>query len=345
MLINVITNGLLLTPGGRRSAEAVRPERHQDHARRRPRHAQPHAAAARRPGHLRPDRPQHPAGRRHSAASRSAATSTMDDRRQLPGAARLPPGAGLRRHSCRRWRSSRSSATPRAAGAGRRTRPARRSKFIALTPVSEGKPLGGTCMTSAGAAAASTSACDCCHFVDDQMAFLRDETQEARLPDHRRRPHGAVRDPPPPRPHHRPGRRRSTPARASRATPRSRSATSTAGRSRRGRTRPREFERAGRVEGVRRLRLHSGLRRRLHGRRAHRARRHGRTQLSQGGLEAGLVSLARQAAASAPQPSTSYVTTTRHRTVQEDSMKNEKKQDKKGTLRPWLFDAVVEDLR
>ncbi len=31
--------------------------------------------------------------------------------------------------------------------------------------------------------------------------------------------------------------------------------------------------------------------------------------------------------------------------VQEDHMKNEKKQDKKGTLRPWLVDVVVDNLR
>ena len=65
--INIITNGLLLTPGDRRSAERLRPERHQDHARRRSRHAQPDAAAARRPGHLRQDRPQRPAGRAQDA--------------------------------------------------------------------------------------------------------------------------------------------------------------------------------------------------------------------------------------------------------------------------------------
>jgi uncharacterized protein len=37
------------------------------------------------------------------------------------------------------------------------------------------KPLGGTCMTSAGAGTAST--CDSCHSLDDQMTFLRDETR------------------------------------------------------------------------------------------------------------------------------------------------------------------------
>ena len=58
------------------------------------------------------------------------------------------------------------------AGPDRTTAGAR--KFIGLTPVSEGKPLGGTCMTSAGTGAAS--ACDSCHFLDDQMSVLREET-------------------------------------------------------------------------------------------------------------------------------------------------------------------------
>jgi uncharacterized protein len=54
------------------------------------------------------------------------------------------------------------------AGAGR--------KFIGLTPVSDGKPLGGTCMTSAGSST-SSGPCDSCHFMDDQMSFLREETK------------------------------------------------------------------------------------------------------------------------------------------------------------------------
>jgi uncharacterized protein len=52
-----------------------------------------------------------------------------------------------------------------------------RTKFIGLTPVSDGKPLGGTCMTSAGAGAAA-GGCDTCHFAADQMSFLRDETKK-----------------------------------------------------------------------------------------------------------------------------------------------------------------------
>ena len=52
-----------------------------------------------------------------------------------------------------------------------------RTKFIGLTPVADGKPLNGTCMTSAGSGTAA-GACDSCHFLDDQMSFLRDETKK-----------------------------------------------------------------------------------------------------------------------------------------------------------------------
>jgi uncharacterized protein len=49
--------------------------------------------------------------------------------------------------------------------------------MIPLTAVgSNGKPLNGTCMTSAGAG--SSSPCDSCHFVDEKMAFLRDESRK-----------------------------------------------------------------------------------------------------------------------------------------------------------------------
>ena len=69
---------------GRRPDGAVRLERRQDHARRRPRHAQPDAAAARRPGHVRQDHQEHPAGRGANAASRSAATSTRSRSTPIP---------------------------------------------------------------------------------------------------------------------------------------------------------------------------------------------------------------------------------------------------------------------
>ena len=48
--------------------------------------------------------------------------------------------------------------------------------MLTLTPVGEnGKPLNGTCMTSAGSGGGSV--CDTCHFVDEKMSFLREETK------------------------------------------------------------------------------------------------------------------------------------------------------------------------
>jgi uncharacterized protein len=56
----------------------------------------------------------------------------------------------------------------------REPQPQQPKGFIPLTAIgSEGKPLNGACMTSAGG---GTSACDSCHFLDTQMAYLREET-------------------------------------------------------------------------------------------------------------------------------------------------------------------------
>ena len=56
-----------------------------------------------------------------------------------------------------------------------------KNKFLALTPVNESsKPLNGTCMTSTGGG--TSSACDTCHFVDEKMAFLREETMKRGFP-------------------------------------------------------------------------------------------------------------------------------------------------------------------
>ena len=53
--------------------------------------------------------------------------------------------------------------------------------MLPLTPVnSEGTPLGGTCMTSAGAGSGST--CDSCNFAADSMSFLRAETKRRGFP-------------------------------------------------------------------------------------------------------------------------------------------------------------------
>jgi uncharacterized protein len=53
--------------------------------------------------------------------------------------------------------------------------PAPGNKFIALTAVGDTKPLNGTCMTSAGG---GTSICDTCNFIDEKMSFLREETMK-----------------------------------------------------------------------------------------------------------------------------------------------------------------------
>jgi len=53
-------------------------------------------------------------------------------------------------------------------------------KFIGLAPVDAGtKPLNGTCMTSAGKGTSVGSGCDTCHFADEKMAMLRGLTRGA----------------------------------------------------------------------------------------------------------------------------------------------------------------------
>jgi len=58
--------------------------------------------------------------------------------------------------------------------------PATPKGLIPLTAIgADGQPIGATCMTSVGA---STGVCDSCHFVDEKMAFLRDETRKRGFP-------------------------------------------------------------------------------------------------------------------------------------------------------------------
>jgi uncharacterized protein len=63
-------------------------------------------------------------------------------------------------------------------------RPSRINGIIPLTAVAaDGAPLGGTCMTIAGAGGVNaTSPCDSCHFVDETMGFLREETKKRGFP-------------------------------------------------------------------------------------------------------------------------------------------------------------------
>ena len=58
----------------------------------------------------------------------------------------------------------------------REPKPQQPKGLIPLTVVgTEGKPLNGTCMTSAGT---GTSACSNCNFLDEKMVFLREETKK-----------------------------------------------------------------------------------------------------------------------------------------------------------------------
>ena len=65
---------------------------------------------------------------------------------------------------------------PSAPGASPAPRTADGRALIPVTAVEDGQTaLNGSCLSAAGAS--SGSACDACHFVDDQMAFLREETR------------------------------------------------------------------------------------------------------------------------------------------------------------------------
>ena len=211
-----------------------------------------------------------------------------------PGAARLPARAGVRRQHRRRSTSSRSS------GRGSREAP---KGIIPLTVVGgNGKPLGGTCMTSAGAGSgrASSSAVRLVPLRRREDGVPARGDPEARLPDRRRRAHGPVRDPPPARLHASVPTARSTPAPDSRARPRSRLVTSRAGTRRWRQAAAERFERLTAAQGrVRRLFVHPGLRRRLLGRRAHRSSvTCMRPSCHKGAMESALVSLAQRTAAS-----------------------------------------------
>jgi uncharacterized protein len=63
-----------------------------------------------------------------------------------------------------------------------RTEPVSAKGIIPLTPVGAKATLNGTCMTSVGSGAGQ--ACDSCHTMDDQMTFIREETQRHGFPTH-----------------------------------------------------------------------------------------------------------------------------------------------------------------
>jgi uncharacterized protein len=61
-----------------------------------------------------------------------------------------------------------------------RTEPTPSKGIIPLTPVGAKESLKGTCMTSVGSGAGK--ACDSCNTMDDQMTFIREETQRHGFP-------------------------------------------------------------------------------------------------------------------------------------------------------------------
>ena len=284
-------------PGDRRSAERLRPERHQDHARRRSRHAQPDAAAARRPGHLRPDRRQHPAGRAQTRIA-IGGNFDMETARQLSGAARLPSeqefADKLSKVAFKPIIREQKPAAP-ARASSRSPRSARRQAARRRVHDVGGR---GRAAASATAATSSTTRWRSCARKRRSAASRPSTacTWARANPPRTRTPSARTA--------------RSTPARASPAMPRSRSATSTAA----GATcaaRGLAIRGAVGVAGVPRLLLHSHLRRRLHGRRVQRARQHRQAQLPQDG-HPGRPRVARAAGCRRAHcnGSTSYVTTT-----------------------------------
>ena len=61
----------------------------------------------------------------------------------------------------------------------REPKPEQRKGLIPLTLVGAGtKPLNGTCMTSAGSGTSGSSVCDTCNFLDEKMSYLREETKK-----------------------------------------------------------------------------------------------------------------------------------------------------------------------
>ena len=65
--------------------------------------------------------------------------------------------------------------------------PAKSSRINGIIPLTavaaDGAPLGGACMTIAGAGGVKASSpCDSCHFVDETMGFLREETKKRGFP-------------------------------------------------------------------------------------------------------------------------------------------------------------------
>ena len=186
-LVNIITNGLLLTPEvvarlkpfGLNGVKITLDGDQATHDR--------HASAARRPGHVRPIIANiradcRPVPHRHRRQLRRATASRATRRCSTSWRAGLRAGASAR--------SSSNQSSRRLAGAA-----AGPKGLIPLTlGGADGKPLGGACMTAAGSARhARRAGRERLRLVplrrrEDVVPARRDA--QARLPDARRRAHG-----------------------------------------------------------------------------------------------------------------------------------------------------------
>jgi len=173
MLVNVITNGLLLTPDvvdrlapcGLNGVKITLDGDRETHDRMRPL----------RGGQGTFDRIVHNirqvAGRCRIAIGGNFDVDTADSYPALLDFLREQEFAGsLSKVAFKPVIRERGPATPAATA----------SKFIPLTAVTaDSKPLNGACMTSAGT---GVGACDSCHVVDEQMSWLREETTRRGFP-------------------------------------------------------------------------------------------------------------------------------------------------------------------
>ena len=220
-------------------------------------HPQPDAAAARRSGHLRSHHREHPAGGRTACQSPSAATSTRSSVGSYPGAARLPAAS----------RSSPDKLSKVNFKPIIRNAPARRdgSKgVLPLIPVERptGKPLGGTCMTSAGKGSGSIGHATRCDASARRRAGVPARTRRSAAVSRPRAacPGGPCHVHMTARPHDRPGRFALRVPRVHRRQNACRRGTSTTGAKRGAKVRGRAS--SGCTLGrVRRLRVYSGVRR------------------------------------------------------------------------------------
>ena len=291
--------------GGGRSPAAVRPERHQDHARRRSRHAQPDAPAARRPGHLRPDHREHPPA--SPAACRIAIGGNFDESSvdSYPGAARVPAASRSSPTSWSRSTSSRSIRDRAAAPApqGHAAADAGRARRQAA-----GRHLHDVGRQRRPAARPATPATS----LDDKMSFLREETQAPRLPDAGRRAQRPV-----PRAHDSTRTPSARTARSTRARDSPASSALSTGHidDRRDPLRATAREQirpAQPVEGMRRLRVHPRVCRGMPGRIAHQLGDMNMPTCHKRSFESAVISLAHQR---------------RQRCLQETTMKNHRHQE------------------